>query len=394
MTNANSEHEAEGLELVRAGPSHRLAERLGLSRPGQDRRLKRILLLLLLTWAPLFVLAMISGEAFGGRVAKPFLHDPEAQARLLLVMPLLELAEVLVGLNLAVQARHFVDIGMIPESQRPGFEAAKQEANRTRESLRAELMVAGTALVLSSVVRNLYGFTPDESTWERIGTHVTPAGWWYMIVSLPIVYFLLLRWAWVFLLWARFLFRVSRLDLELTPTHPDRTGGLGFLGWGLASFATVVAGYATVFSSAFAEQILFRGESLQSLKLHVIVFVIVALFILHAPLLAFWVRLARCRFQGLLEFGALVWRHDRDFDEKWIRRTPPGNGESILGSSDVQSLADIATCYEHVDRMWLIPFDSKAFAVLALATLAPMLPLVGTTIPLQEIFAKLGELLI
>ncbi len=44
--------------------------------------------------------------------------------------------------------------------------------------------------------------------------------------------------------------------------------------------------------------------------------------------------------------------------------------------------------------MWLIPADMKAFAVLLLAALLPMVPLVGTEIPLQEIFSKLGELLI
>ncbi len=57
-------------------------------------------------------------------------------------------------------------------------------------------------------------------------------------------------------------------------------------------------------------------------------------------------------------------------------------------------MADIATCYEHIDRMLPIPFDVKAFAILVLAALLPMIPLLGTAIPLQEIFMKLGELLV
>ena len=55
----------------------------------------------------------------------------------------------------------------------------------------------------------------------------------------------------MFLLWAWFLFRVSRLDLELTPTHPDRAGGLGFLGWGLASFSLVLMAVSAVLSGSF-----------------------------------------------------------------------------------------------------------------------------------------------
>jgi hypothetical protein len=151
---------------------------------------------------------------------------------------------------------------------------------------------------------------------------------------------------------------------------------------------------SAVASAAFADEILHRGESLASLKYDVIVFTVLAIVVLHAPMLAFAGKLTRCRFNGLLEIGALVWRHDRAFDEKSIRKPADRNGESILGSADVETLADIANCYEHVDRMWPIPFDVKAFAVLVLAAMLPMIPLLGTTVPLQEMFMKLGELLI
>jgi hypothetical protein len=198
----------------------------------------------------------------------------------------------------------------------------------------------------------------------------------------------------VFLLWGWFLHRVSRLDLELTPTHPDRAGGLGFIGWGLVSFSTVVIAFATVCSAGFADEILHKGESLESLKYHVGLFIICALVIVHLPLLAFLHCLMRCRLDGLLEFGALAWRHDQAFDEKWIKNRSKERDETLLGSADIQSLADIAMCYEHVERMWPIPFDPKAFAILVLAALVPMIPLLGTKIPLTEIFAKLGELLV
>jgi len=182
--------------------------------------------------------------------------------------------------------------------------------------------------------------------------------------------------------------------LELTPTHPDRAGGIGFVGWGMASFALVLMAISGVFSAAFADEILHRGESIATLKYHVIVFAVATLIILHAPLLSFSGQLARCRFKGLLEFGKFVWLHDKAFDDKWIKNPPDPTGKSLLGSADIQSLADAATPYEHVDRMWLMPFDVKAFAVLVLATLIPMVPLLGTAIPLQEIFLKLGELLL
>ncbi|MES2791493.1 MAG: hypothetical protein V4719_17885 [Planctomycetota bacterium] len=239
-----------------------------------------------------------------------------------------------------------------------------------------------------------YFFSVQDSTWERRGVDISPAGWWYILVSLPVLFFFLLRSAGIFILWGLFLFRVSRLDLQLTSTHPDRAGGLGFLGWGLASFSPVVFAFSAVISAGFAYEIYHRGESLDSLKYHLIVYVVGAVVLVHLPLLSFSMRLSRCRFSGLLEFSALVWRYDRAFDEKWIKQPQEKNQEQLLGSSDVQSLADIATAYEHAEQMRLMPVDTKALAVFAVAALLPMVPLIGTAIPLQDILSKLGELLV
>jgi len=125
----------------------------------------------------------------------------------------------------------------------------------------------------------------------------------------------------------------------------------------------------------------------------VIIFVALAVFVLHAPLLAFAGRLGRCRFRGLLEFGALAGTHDRAFDEKWIK-SRSSSREDLLGSPDIASLAGLAMAYEHVERMQLIPWDKKALVVLVVAALIPMIPLVGTAIPFTEILSKLGEFLV
>jgi hypothetical protein len=212
-------------------------------------------------------------------------------------------------------------------------------------------------------------------------------------VSLPILYFLLLRWIWVFLLWSGFLFRISRLDLELTPTHPDHAGGLGFLGWGLASFAIVLLAVSAVLSGSLAGEILFRGSSLNELKYHVIIFVVLAIVIIHAPLLAFSGRLGRCRFRGLLDLATLIGRQDRAFEQKWIE-SRNNDHASLLDRPDASSLADLGTIYEHAQEMRVIPFDKHAVIVLALAAIIPMIPLVGTAIPIQEILSKLGEFLV
>ena len=375
--------------LVRGGPSYHLARRLGLEPPTLPRRLRKIFLLVVLTWVPLVLLSLLEGQ----RAAIPLLLDPVVYSRFLVVVPLLELAQVVVETSLGVQMRHFLDSGLVPERERPRFESARDAAIGLRGSVAAEVVIMALAVIIPVVARVVIKLGRGDSTWERMGTTITAAGWWYILVSLPVLFFLLTRWAWVFILWAGFLFRVSRLDLELTPTHPDRAGGLGFLGWGLASFAIVLLAVSAVLSGSLAGEILFRGSSLDRLKYHVMIFVALAILVLHAPLLAFAGQLGRCRFRGLLEFGALIGCHDRAFDEKWIK--PRGTSrEGLLGSPDVSSLADIATVFEHVQRMQLIPFDKKALGVLIAAALIPMIPLVGTAIPFTEILSKLGEFLV
>ncbi len=383
----------EDFSLVRRGPSYHVAERLGLAHPTAPRRMLRSLLLILVTWVPLLVLASAAGHAIGHSVAVPVLRDPVIYSRFLFVVPLLAIAEVLVETSLGVQARHLLESGVIPEHERGRFESAKAEVTRLRDSAVAEGIILVLAVTFSVAVRLVLRLGLVETTWERAGTGTTLAGLWYALVSLPILIFLLLRWLWIFLLWAWFLFRVSRLDLELTPTHPDHVGGLGALGWGLASFAIVLLAISAVVSGGLAYEIVHRGSSISELKYHVIVFVVLAIVVIHFPLLAFSGRLARCRFRGLLDFGTLIGRHDRAFDKKWINR-PDITPENLLGNPDVQSLAAIAVIFEHVDRIQLIPFDKKALAVLIVAALIPMIPLLGTAIPLTEILSKLAELMI
>ena len=299
----------------------------------------------------------------------------------------------LISISLAAQVRHLFESGIIPPSDHENFARAKAAVIQVRSSFWIEAVLGVSALAIALLTK-LYFFDVLSSTWERQGSTITAAGWWYMLFSLPILFFLLLRSAGVFLLWGWFLIRVSRLDLQLTSTHPDHAGGLGFMGWGLACFSPVLFCLSTVVSAGFAYEIFHRGESLDSLKYHLIIYVVAALTILHLPLLSYCLKLSRCRFAGLLEFSALAWRYDREFDEKWIKQPQVKNTEQLLGSADMPALAGIATAYGHADEMRLLPWDTKALAVLALAALVPMVPLLGTVMPLTEILSKLGELLV
>jgi hypothetical protein len=381
--------------LARGGLANGLALRLGLAPPTPVRRLVKVILLVLLTWLPLVILSLLHGHAWSGRVSIPLLLDPVVHSRFLFVVPLLELAQIAVETSLRVQMRHFIDSGLIPDRQRTDYKAAVAEITRLRNAPLVDGAIIVMAVAFSLIIRTVGSAGVQSSSWSRLGESITAAGWWYILISLPVLYFFLASWLWLFLLWAWFLFRTSRLDLELTPTHPDRAGGLGFLGWGMVSFGLVVLAVSAVLSGSLAREIIHGGSSLADVKYHVIIFVMIMMVVLHAPLFVYTGRLARCRFRGLLDFGNLIWAHDHEFDEKWVRNLgKKAEGESLLGSHDVASLGAISRAFDHIDEMRLIPFDKKASLVLVLAAVLPMVPLLGTSIPLAEILKTMGEFLV
>jgi hypothetical protein len=74
-----------------------------------------------------------------------------------------------------------------------------------------------------------------------------------------------------------------------------------------------------------------------------------------------------------------------DFDEKWFQGTPKGK---LLGTTDIQSLADLANSYAVVSDMRMVPFTLKDMARLAIVTVLPIVPLLLTIMPLEELLAR------
>jgi hypothetical protein len=99
-------------------------------------------------------------------------------------------------------------------------------------------------------------------------------------------------------------------------------------------------------------------------------------------------QLARARRTGLGEYGVLAQRYVREFDAKWLRgdRDP---AEPLVGSPDIQSLADLGNSFEVVRTMRFVPFSKDTVIQLAIVTVAPLLPLTLTMISLEELLKRL-----
>ena len=351
----------------------------------------------ILAWVPLLVLSAIDGKAWGDVVAVPFLYDIDAHARFLVALPLLIVAELVVHERMRAIVAQFVTLDLVRGAVRERFDAAIASAMRLRNSFVAELTLIALVYSVGIFVVWRHYAALGTATWyatpEDGHLRMQPAGWWYLIVSLPLFQFLLVRWYFRLFVWARFLWQVSRMDVAYAPMHPDRNAGIGFLSRIGYAFAPLLFAQGTLLAGMIANHIFFEGAVLTAFKLEVFTFVVIVVGVVLAPLLVFIVPLSRAKRAGLRDYGHLAKRYVDEFDAKWLRRTA-SSGEPLVGSADIQSLADMANSFEVVNSVRLVPIKLDTVVQLVVMTLLPVAPLLLTMISFEQLLGQLVKTLL
>jgi hypothetical protein len=390
--NTNFLPEPSDFSLVLGGPLFQLLRRSHLSGDALELWRQRILIITLVAWAPLLALSALEGQALGGRAAVPFLLDVEAHVRFLIALPLLIVAELVVHQRMRFVVRQFLERNMVPESALPCFDAAIKSAFRLRNAVLAEVLLIFFVYSVGILLFWRQYVALAAATWYAVptanGLELTVTGIWYAYVSLPLFQFLLVRWYFRIFIWLRFLRQVSRIELTLIPTHPDRVAGLGFLANTVYAFMPLAVAHGVMLAGPVANRILYLGAALPEFKVEIAILVIFLLCLVLGPLLLFAPQLAQAKRIGNREYGALAARYVREFDDKWLRSRASAN-EPLVGSADIQSLADLATSFEVVRRMQIAPITRDALVRLVVATLLPLAPLLLTMMPLEELLQKL-----
>ena len=378
--------------LVLGGPLFQLLRRAHLSDAGLHLERRRVIVISLLAWLPLLVLSALGGKAYGESVKVPFLLDVEVHVRFLVAIPLLLIAEVVVHERMRLLARQFLDRELVPPATLTRFDQAIESTLRLRNSVAAEVLLLVVVYVVGVQVIWREYLTLQAPTWYATpspgGSTLTFAGFWYGYVSLPMFQFLLLRWYFRIFLWARLMWKMSRIELSLVPTHPDQCAGVAFLGSISTAFMPLAVAHGAVVAGQLASRILHLGATLPQFSLEIAAVVALVLIISLGPLLFFMQQLRRAKIRGNREYGILAERYVREFDTKWLRGGAP-DGEPLIGSADIQSLADLNSSYGTVRNMSIIPFGRQAVTELAVGTLVPIAPLLLTMMPLEELIKRL-----
>jgi len=386
----------QDFSLVLGGPLFQLLRRARLSDDALTLQRRRVVVISLVTWLPLLLLSAMGGQLLGGGVAVPFLLDVEVHVKFLVVMPLLVAAELTVHQRMRSLGKVFRDRDLVSASASAQLEAAIASAYRLRNSVVAEVLLIVLVYVVGVLIVWRHYGALDTSTWYKTavaeGSRLSPAGMWYGFVSLPFFQFLLLRWYFRLFIWIRLLWQVSRIELRLSPTHPDRAGGLGFLSIMVYAFIPLLMAHGALLAGQLANRIFYLDATLPQFKLEILLLVALLLFMFLGPLAVFAPQLAQAKRTGLREYGTLAQRYVREFDTKWLRGGAPAD-EPVLGSGDIQSLADLGNSFEVVRSMRVVPVTRDLILQLAVATLAPIAPLVLTMMPLEEFLKKLFGML-
>jgi len=380
------------------GPFYRLQRRLGLLSETDLAVGRRAFLFILVAWLPTLVLAALQGYALNDHHERAVLLDFSAYAFVIALVAFV-LMEQTSDRRMAWLVAQFTARGIAPESSRECFRKARQAMEQRTGSAVAEGVILIAAYWLAYVWIQRGAARVEGGTWfgqvANGGLELTLAGWWLLLVALPLFWFLFGRWLWRFYTWGQLLRDIARCDLRLVATHPDRCGGLAFIGQYPNTYLLFVFSLSTVVAATVLKQVVFAGASLMSFKfalLGLIVFLIVA-FVL--PLLAFTPVLLKLKKQGLSRYGALVSRHNLAFEARWVDGGASSAGtEDPLGSPDMSSLADLSASYALVQSIRPIPVTKQSIGPLIIAALLPLAGVAATQVPFRQILDAIKGLLL
>ncbi|TIO04491.1 hypothetical protein [Mesorhizobium sp.] len=380
--------------LFENGPPVGVQRRLGIVKGSQLNVGRRAMIVGAVGWAPLLVLAGIQNVTMHTDGITSLLWDAGVHARYLIAAPLLVLAEAQCALRLNAIVRHFADAGLVTDKDRGPYDAAVASTRAQLNSRAAEIIVVVLAYLLTSAA--VFSLPFDQiPIWHKTGGSApafSPAGWWHVLVSLPLLLTLLLGWAWRFALWAHLLWRIARLDLRLMASHPDGAAGLSVLGYSLRAFSLIAMAIATIIAGRSANIVLVDGALPRDHTIFSAGLLVAVVALFAAPLFFFTPILMKALQRGSFEYGALANRVGAVFEEKWLGRNGPVDN-SAIEKPDFSATTDLYAIVANVYALRLVPIDLKSIVMLGIALLLPFVPIVFLALPMAEILAGLKKLL-
>lgn len=376
------------------GPFFELQRRLGMLREDALLAGRRAAMFVALAWGVPFLLSLVEGSAFALADGRPYLLDFGAWARFFIGIGLFMLSEQQIEYGLNGKLGQLVRAPIIaPEC----FEAAASavvRALRLRDSRAAEIICLGLAIfgTLAWLARLTASRHPSWAV-EIAGdsAHVTLAGWWSVVCSAPLFYFLLFRGLWRYIVWAMLLWRIASLKLRLAATHPDGKGGLAFLAEYPNAYSMFVFGISSGFAITVVRHVFEANISSVTFGYIITGWLAIVFAFFAFPLLAFSKPLAELKDRSAEVLGAQATRYHRAAERALIGRNLAAN-DSVEAAAP--AVPDPSAQFAASRKLSIFLMSRSAVAPLAAAALVPFAIAGATKLPYKEVFALVKKLLV
>jgi hypothetical protein len=396
MSDTHASTDELAFSLVRHDPWFRLQRAIGLIPAGGLGIVRRCLIFALVTWLPIAIWALYWRRAFPGVVGEPLLQHFGVHARCLVAIPLLVVAELVGDMVSSHFVPYFVKSGLVQDDMKSKFIHILRSAERLRDGWYAWVSML-VIMLLMVLIGDKDATHLHELNWADEGDagnlHLGFGGWWYLFVMRPVFIWLLLAWVWRLVVCLVLLWRVSRLNLHLVPTHPDRAGGLGFLEDIPLIFSPVIFASSAVLASRWGHDVFYHDVDVYSFAIPLGVYVAAMLILFLGPLVVFAPILRRLKRQGLLEYGTLVGQHGRLVKRRWIYQESIPEAP-LLQAAELGPVIDTVSMYEVITQIRPAPISKPALLAIVLPAILPMLPVMAIQIPLKDVLFKLLKMLL
>ncbi len=367
--------------LVEGDLVNRAFSRLGLHGRRVVDLLGRSVTLWFVTWFPLALIALVEGYCFQRTPAENFFYDIAAYAQLFIGLPLFIVAESFITASTREASRHFSNSGMVKPEYLPQLATYHRQFEVWRKSLRGETVCIAAAYLITYVT--LLPLLLDNSvpTWhtQMVDGHkvLTWAGWWELLIVLPLIDYWWIRWVWKIGLWSWYLYKVSRLPLALVASHPDRTGGLGFISEAQTKFGLLILAYGvTNVAATVAHELVIEKLDVHVMTIWgpIVSFVIGAPLLFTVPLFVFTKQLYRTKKRAITTFQEKALERALEFEKKWLQAVASGEVHTMSGS-DLSGMSNLNSVFDRIHSMRVVPFDLRSIGELMGAAIGPILPL-------------------
>lgn len=396
------------LSLYEGDTLNRLWSTIGLGPRRPTHILYRALLLPCVTWLPMAVLTALDPSLpLGGSIdARHFFADFAAYAQFWLGLPLFVLAEAIISIGTRSASLEFAVSGVVRTRDLPGLDRLHRRLTGWQRTPWSDALclATGYALALAVLAGALAGH--HAPLWY-LGRGRWPLSWpgnWEFLVALPLLNYWWLRHIWKVFVWWLYLRELSRLRLDLVASHPDGTGGIGFVSTVQGHFAWLLLAYGvTNVAATIGYKLGIEHASIASPPVWgpVVAFIFGAPLMFLLPLFMFTRQLYRTKRSAQRLYRRRVMEQARLFESEVLPKSA-SESATLPGALDLSLMAQFARLFEASQQMRVVPFDWRSARQLLGSTISPLATILpalhlGGSLPffvsfVQKITALFGQL--